>query len=82
VHLASFHGSPGRHQRLTGDLTAEHSLALLFGADAAEDVDLDGLQVEEGDEGIEGGGHPVILPFPVAPTGGAVSATPIWAWFR
>ena len=45
-------------ERLAGDLAAEHPLALLVGADAAEDVDLDRLEVEELDELVDRGlGH-------------------------
>ena len=43
----------GRHQRLAGDLAAEHPLPVLVGRHAAEDVDLDGLEVEQGDQVVE-----------------------------
>ena len=51
-------------QRLTGDLAAEHSLTALVGRPAAEDVDLDGFEVEQLDEIVEGG-HVVILAQPI-----------------
>jgi len=48
VHLlAVLDRAPGGDQRLPGDLSAEHALALLVGAQAPEDVDLDGLEVEQ-----------------------------------
>ena len=56
-------GSRCRDQRLPGHLTAEDSLAILVGIDAAEDVDLDRLQVQQIDEGVdEGLLHDVSLP--------------------
>ena len=45
----------GGDERLAGDLATEHSLALLVGGVAAEDVDLDRVEVEEIDEVVEGG---------------------------
>ena len=50
----------GGHQGLTCDLSTEHALAALVGRPAAEDVDLDGFQIEQLDEIVEGG-HGVIL---------------------
>ena len=51
-------GPGGGDERLTGNLAAEHPLAILVGADASEDVDLDGLEVEERDELVDLGlGH-------------------------
>src|SRR5690242_2917576 len=41
-------GPPGGHEGLARDLPPEHALALLVGAHATEDVDLDGLEIEEG----------------------------------
>ena len=66
VHLpARVFDRAGRgDQRLTGDLAAEHALAALVGRAAAEDVDLDRLEVEQLDEIVEGG-HPVILAQPI-----------------
>ena len=40
-------------QRLPGHLAAEHPLAVLVGRAAAEDVDLDGLEVEQRHEIVE-----------------------------
>ena len=62
VHLAVLDGSPCRHQRLARHLATEDALALLVGLDAAEDVDLDWLEVEQVDEEVEGFAHPPILP--------------------
>lgn len=59
VDLAALDGAPGRHQRLSGHLSPEDALAFLVGALASEHVDLDGLEIEEGDECIEGGSHGV-----------------------
>ena len=53
MHLPCVDRAAGRHQRLAGDLPAEHPLPVLLRADAAEDVDLDPLQVEQGHEFIE-----------------------------
>ena len=47
------HGAPGGDERLAGDLAAEDPLALLVGALAAEDVDLDPLEVEQSIEIVE-----------------------------
>jgi hypothetical protein len=51
----------GGHQRLGGHLSAEHPLTVLIGTDPPEDVDFDGLEVEEVDEKIEGTAHASIL---------------------
>ena len=56
------HGPARGHQRLGRDLTAEHALAVLIGTHPPEDVDLDGLEVEEVDQKIEGFAHLPILP--------------------
>jgi hypothetical protein len=40
----------GGDEGLPGDLAAEDALALLVGTHAPEEVDLDGFEVEEGDE--------------------------------
>jgi putative flippase GtrA len=56
-------GPGGGHEGLAGDLAPEHPLALHVGAVAPEDVDLDGLEVEEPDQVVDGRlSHPVILP--------------------
>ena len=57
VHPPVLHGSPGRHQRLAGDLTAEDALALLVELGAPEDVDLNGLEVEQVDQEVKGRAH-------------------------
>ena len=44
----------GGDERLARDLAAEDALAVLVGADAAEDVDLDRLEVEQLDERVDG----------------------------
>ena len=51
------------HQGLTGDLPSEDPLAFFVGADATEDVDFDGFEVEQTHDRVEGGlGHRAILP--------------------
>src|SRR5438445_16206 len=57
VHAPPLHSAPRRHQRLPGDLPAEHLLPLLVQTTAAEDVLLDLLQVEEAEQVVEGCGH-------------------------
>ena len=47
-------GASCSDERLTGDLAAEHSLAVLVGGVAPEDVDLDGFEVEKSDEVVQG----------------------------
>ena len=55
VHLAvGLDGAGGGHQRLAGHLPTEHPLGLDIGARAPEDVDLDRLEVEQGDEVVDG----------------------------
>ncbi len=44
----------GGHEGLAGDLPAEDALDGLVGAHPAEDVDLDRLEVEQGDEPVDG----------------------------
>ena len=51
------HGAGRRHQGLPGHLAAEDALLELVGGAAAEDVDLDGLEVEEPHKVLEGGRH-------------------------
>jgi hypothetical protein len=55
-------GPSGRHQGLGCHLAAEHALPLLIGADAAEDVDLDWLEIEQVDQEVKGFTHLPILP--------------------
>jgi len=53
--------APGRHERLRGDLAPEDALALLVGLDPAEDVDLDGLEVQEVHQEVQGLAHGAML---------------------
>ncbi len=46
-------GARRSYEGLTGDLAAEHALAILVGAATAEDVDLDRLDVEQRDEVVQ-----------------------------
>ncbi len=55
--LSVFDGSPGRHQCLAGDLTAENALVFLVELGAPEDIDLNGLEVEQIDQEVEGRAH-------------------------
>ncbi len=57
VHTPVVHGSSRRHQCLTGDLTAEDALAFLVELGAPEDVDLNGLEVEEVDQEVKRCAH-------------------------
>ncbi len=57
VHPSVFDGSPSRHQRLAGDLTAEDALAFLVELGTPEDIDLNGLEVEQIDQEVEGLAH-------------------------
>ena len=53
------HGAPGRDQRLPRDLAAEHPRRAVRRADAAEQVQLEPLEVEQRDEVVQRGlaGH-------------------------
>ncbi len=53
----ALHGAPRGHQRLAGDLPAEDPLEGLLRAGAAEDVDLDLLQIEQIDQSLGGVRH-------------------------
>ncbi len=57
MHPSVLDGSPRRHQRLAGDLTAEDALALLVELGAPKDVDLNGLEVEQVDQEVKGRAH-------------------------
>ena len=57
VHRASLHRAGRGHQRLAGHLASEDALAIVVGRAAPEDVDLDGLQVEQGHHVVERGLH-------------------------
>ena len=58
MHPSVFDRAPGGHERLPGHLTAEDALALLVGLRAPEDVDLNGLEVKQVDEELQGRAHP------------------------
>jgi hypothetical protein len=47
------HSATGGDKRLAGNLAAEDALPVLVGGAPPEDVDLQGLQVEQGDEIVE-----------------------------
>ena len=53
VHGAPVDGAPGGNEGLASHLAAEDPLAVLVGAHAPEDVDFDGLQVEQVDERLQ-----------------------------
>ena len=54
VHVAArLHRASGGDERLAGHLAAEHALAVLVGGDAAEDVHLDGFEIEQVDQVVE-----------------------------
>ena len=55
--LVGVDSPPRSDQRLPGDLAAERAEPLLLRVVPAEEVDLDGFEVEEADQLIEGGGH-------------------------
>ena len=57
VDASALDGPARGHQRLRGDLPAEHPLAVLVGADAPEDVDLDRFEIEEFHEKVERFAH-------------------------
>ncbi len=57
MHPSVLDRAPGRHQRLRGDLAAEDALALLVRLDAPEDVDLNGFEVKQIDEELQGRAH-------------------------
>ena len=64
VDPAVLDGAAGGHQGLGGHLAPEDPLALLVGLDAPEDVHLDGLEVEQVDQEVEGLAHPAMLAGP------------------
>ena len=57
VHRPGGHRARRGHEGLAGDLAAEDPLAVLVGGDTAEDVHLDGLEVEDGDQLVERSAH-------------------------
>ena len=73
------HGAAGGDERLTGDLPAEDPLQRLVRLLAAEDVDLDALEVEQLHELVQGGhvGHRASMSTAVAApqTPGALGRT-------
>ena len=56
------HGPAGRDERLPGDLPAIDPLDGLVGRPAAEDIDLDLLQVEQVEQLVEGVAHELPRP--------------------
>ncbi len=72
---ARLHRAGGGHEGLARHLPAEDALALLVGRDASEEVDLDGLEVEELHERVDGLlGHGPILAYVVGGTVPAMSS--------
>ena len=61
VGPTEFDGATGRHQRLGRYLATEHALSILVGAHPSEDVDLDGFEIEQFDQEVQGGAHRPIL---------------------
>ena len=57
VHEPVLHGATRSDQRLSGDLTAEHALAVLVGAEPPEQVDLELLQLQQLDQLVERTSH-------------------------
>ena len=58
------HGAARGDQRLPGHLAAEHPLESLVGAPAAEDVDLDLLEVEQFQQVVQSLAHDLVtVPF-------------------
>ncbi len=47
-----------RHERLPRHLPPEHALTLLVGLGAPEDVDLNGFEIKQIDEELQGRAHP------------------------
>ena len=57
MRRAALDGAAGRDQRLADHLAAEHPLPAGLRATAAEQVHLERLEVEDGEEVLDGGGH-------------------------
>ena len=57
MHPPVLDGAARRHERLCGHLAAEDALAFLVGLDAPEDVHLNGLEVKQVDEELQGRAH-------------------------
>ncbi len=51
---AAFHRAIGRDKRLPQHLPAEHALHPVLGRNAAENIDLDGLQIEQAEDFVDG----------------------------
>jgi hypothetical protein len=49
--------APGRHEGLPRHLATEDALAFFVGLDAAEDIHLDGFEIQQVDEELEGSAH-------------------------
>ncbi len=54
-------GATRRHQSLRGHLAAEDPQAILRRADATVEIHVQGFQIEQVEEGVEGGGHASIM---------------------
>jgi hypothetical protein len=76
--IARGNGSARRHQGLGGDLAPEHPLALLGRLGAPEDVDFDGLEVEQADQPIKGFAHGHMLAVSGAVIGTSGPQKPSW----
>ena len=86
MHPPVLDGAPRGHERLCGDLAAEDALALLVRLDAPEDVDLNGLEIKQIDEELQGRAHSPMFagrptrpwqstpPRPQLPCGGVTAA--------
>ena len=57
VHVALVDGAAGRDERLAGDLPAEHPLAVLVGAQPAEEVHLELLELQQIDQVVQRRAH-------------------------
>ena len=58
MHPSVLDRLPGRHERLPRHLPAEHALTLFVGLDTPEDVDLNGFEIKQIDEEVQGRAHP------------------------
>ena len=58
MHPSVLDGPASGHECLCGNLAAKDALALLVGLDAPEDVDLNGFEVKQVDEELQGRAHP------------------------
>ena len=58
MHAPVLDRATRRHQRLSRHLPAEHALTLLVGLGTPEDVDLNGFEIKQIDEELQGRAHP------------------------